>query len=317
MRFTFTVIIAALILTACATSSTPAPTIDVILHATATIIPPIETAIPTATVTFTPTSAEIFDPLTMDKIEKIMFSDPVENVTYNDVIINGAFDVAESAYQVGVHEVTMPDALGAEILSEAVFTLWYYHGPNPHKTTDVPTDAERAEFFKIWAEVQKGERPCSDIQVNPFAFDADVPGLEQKQMPLEIMCGAGQVSEGARGISEIEVQYIEAISRYNDDLKRFEMDSSLPRVIPTDIKDTGAGFETEVDGDRLRIKIALPHQVSSNYERNTASTTYKLFTWLKRNDGRSEQYLAPSSTNLKNGDDLISSGFDVKSIDDK
>lgn len=248
---------------------------------------------------------------TMDKIEKNMFTDPVENVNVGGVTINGAFAVAESASQAGVGELTMPDQLGAEILSEAVFRLDFYHGNNPHDTKVEPTDADRAEFFDRWAKVQRGELPCSAIQVRPSSFDAQVAGPDQQQIPLEIMCGNGAPSAGARQIDGLEVQIVKGFGEVNEAEQRFEHDEGYPRMVLTGAKSMGDGFETEVDGTTLRIKVGLIWKLN-NPSLNVAMLISNMFDWLRVNNGKPTQFLKQNNQDGDTGREWIEAGFEIK-----
>jgi hypothetical protein len=303
MRSLFKFIIAALILTAC--SQTPIlPTVTPLPSMTPTRIP---TVTPTVLPAFTPTPTPGFDPKTMDKPEKIMFIDPVENVNVGGVTINGAFAVAESAFQAGVHEVTMPDELGGEILSEAVF----YHGNNPHATNVEPTETDRAEFFERWAKVQNGELPCSAIQVRPFAFDAKVAGAEQQQIPLEIMCGKGVSSAGARQIDKIEIQIVKGYGTVNEAEQRFEHSIDYPRMVLTGAKSMGDGYETELDGKTLRIKVGINYKMN-NLPISVGSFISNMFDWLRINNGNSTQSLKRNEQDGNTAEEWIAAGLVVK-----
>lgn len=182
------------LLTACSTP-TPSPT------ATMTALPTFtSTAIPEATLTLTPTLIQtaIEEVAKKGYLTDLHFkeTDAIENYEYgkNGPVISVSFNVDETAWVHGVHEVTAPDELLADIGVEMLNALF-------------APDMEKKEFVRQWAEIQAGNRPVEDLQVVLNIFDCNKRTDKAEEMTM-VLGGEGvELPEGNVGITNVNIVY--------------------------------------------------------------------------------------------------------------
>jgi len=312
-----TIISLLLVLLAACAAPIPSPT------ATATALPstsPLPSAMATETLTpfltGTPTATPMagapepvltFDPKTMDKVETITSTDIVENaVAPGGAVVNGSFNLAESVTGTKlVSKIDVTDKFGAEMFLKIAYIL-------SHQGQGQPTDEQLQAYGEQLLKVQSGEAPCSTVEAKTFAFDATIPGDKQLPMILQMFCGAGQVSEGARRIDSIEVVYFNdwVVDEEHD---KYVASSDMPRVAVPDSGRGGAAFEAEVDGPTLRIKVGVGVRFDANPEWSIARNTALLFDWLNRNTSQEPfTNFNPANSHDREGKRLISDGFSVE-----
>jgi len=269
---------------------------------------PFLTDTPTATpMTGAPEPVLTFDPKTMDKVETITSTDIVENaVAPGGAVVNGSFNLAESVTGTGlVSKIDVTNEFGANMFLKIAYIL-------SHQGQGQPTDEQLKAYGEQLLKVQSGKDSCSTVEARTFAFDATIPGDKQLPMILQMFCGAGQVSEGARPIDSMEVVYFNdwVVDEEHD---KYIASSDMPRVAVPQSGGGSAAFEAEVDGSTLRIKVGVSARFDKNPEWSMATTTSLLFDWLDKNGSEIPFTNFNSNNSYANkGKRLVASGFSVK-----
>lgn len=265
------------------------------------------TSVATATPVVGGEATPIFDPATMDKVEIITSTDKVEGaVAPGGAIVQGSLNLGESVTNTHlVSKIDVTDEFGANTFLKIAYIL-------SHQGQGQPTDEQLRAYGEQLLKVQNGADSCSTVEARTFAFDANVPGDKQLPMTLQMFCGAGQVSEGARKIDSIEVVYINDWD-VNEEQGKYVAPQDRPRLAVPRSGGGGAAFEVEVDGAVLRIKVGVSARFDANPEWSIARNTALLFEWLNRNDSQ-EPFVNfnPTNANDREGKRLIERGFSVE-----
>lgn len=283
------------------------PTVSETAPATPTISAPTATATETSAVN------------TYDRPLEIISTDLVTNIEVQfkldeEIVrptVNGLFKVDKTAEkQSRLQEVSVPDSLGGKLLFQVAAWLDWFHGNNPHTGAN-PTDKDLAEFATRLEKVQSGKESCATVQSTIFAFDAQVPGDRMTEMKVALFCGGGDVPEGVRRIDNVEIVYV---SGYTWNLNKSALITrpDMPRFTVT-ASNGGYGFESEVDGTTLRLKVGLDFlTVPTNVDRKTAKYTAFLLRWLAINNGQPNQKMKAGDAYVNVGDGYILQGFSAK-----
>lgn len=258
--------------------------------------PPPPTTTVTATFTATPeptpTMTATLDPLAglpeavdISEFFDIISVDPVDNFALKSgAVVNGEVLVEKSMRRLGVDQVKMPDALGAEFL---IMTAWTYN--ITHGLIDPGTTL--AEFEQMLSEVQTGKRNPQEMVVEAYFFDLANPGPGYQLTKVVFWPGEGAVlPEGVRAINKVSMMYVrghEIDPEKVGSRGAIYLRDGVPGFIMT--SESGEGFGAVINGDTLILELGQSYLSSSSnpYGRDirVAGLPYVLSTWIKVFDG--------------------------------
>lgn len=257
----------------------------------------------------------------------IINTDAIENVrVQSGPVVSGSFDVDKTALLTDIHQVTLPETLGANLLFELAFLNYWYRGPSPHTGLDIPTETDRANFRHLLLNIQNGKIPASSIQSTIIGFDAQVPGFIQQSIPVFIFPGNVEVPDGVKRIDRINVVFVYAYKKETDNTGAPLPSPDMPRVTILTKNDGvygGLGFETLIDGTRLIYKVNIRECgfCSPNGRRDImAGDLAVLMKWVQYNElqGLPKVNGSPKLSNISNnstsqqGEKYVEQGFRVK-----
>ena len=280
----------------------------------ATPVPPTQTSIPTVTATSTPavptkipTETPPQPPIIVDRPLEIIFTFPiVDVVTKEGAVVNGSFNVDESARRNELNQINMPNALGGEIIQTIAAWINWYHGAEAHTTR--PTDEDIVAFGEKLAAVQSGDVPCSEVVSTVYAFDETNITRKMEPVQVALFCGENEVPDGVRRIDSIELVYGSWYDpQLNQELQKFVKAEDMPRFT---VVIAGGGFETEVIGKTLIFKIGNIFENDKDIiKTRIPGQTQWLERWIQKNNGSGTTKLNYGNEYYYSGLELANRGF--------
>lgn len=201
---------------------------------------------------------------------EITQTDAIAAYTYMGVKLDATIGVDKSANKQDLHSFEVPDSRMGDFVMRAWRNL---------VEPDNKGDAEGlVEFANKWAEVQAGDRPCSDLATTFSIFE--VGGGDKQEVTLVPACGESPVPEGAVEIKQVDFVFASLFKTGPDGAAIENPDKPwMDNIDPG-----GGGAGALLDGTRGNLIIFIdPGQLYSSGQPDgtVATTVEQAIDWLK------------------------------------
>jgi len=237
----------------------------------------------------------------LDKLD-IVFQSEVKEVQFGGadgpkMLVSTAVEKSGGSH--GIHEV---DNMPPEVFARAMNAIF-----RP-EAGDTPESV--AEFEKIWGEIQRGERPCTDLMHPLEVYDANGNGNAQ-EINFVPACGSSAVPEGMTEIKGIDFVYGAFYITNSDDTH--SPNPEMPWFIRSTPSSAGYGVMWDSRNNTLKLMIGVNYLTGKENSRSKIATyTEMIVDWLNSYSRGGRLYSKSVQTWEDLGAQILSEGLIVE-----